>query len=207
MDAIQDHILRLKTRADLKENEIMKLRKKNAELETDAITGLLVRKGLLMRLEDRIDSKKLRPGNKYAVVYADIDNFSPINKEYGDAVGDKVLNEVTSIMMDVFNQNQRNSNVVVSRYGGEEVGPLIFYHDDDYQKNILAAIEFYRASLEMCRFSTKTGELLKGDPSEASFNVTMSIGVTFKKWDHDLNFNFNDPLLDKVAMYCSLSTH
>lgn len=80
----------------------------------DSLTGLPNRVLFDDRIKQAISHSK-RTGMKVAVLYADLDNFKPVNDELGHIAGDAVLKEVAGRFSDCL----RTSDTV-SRIGGDE---------------------------------------------------------------------------------------
>lgn len=109
------------------------LQQANEKLErvsmTDALTGLGNRRLLYQYLERDVgnvnrayisvnpDFSNLEEVQKNDLIFfiIDIDNFKQINDNYGHAIGDKVLIEVTNVVSKIIRQGD-----YVIRYGGEE---------------------------------------------------------------------------------------
>ena len=81
---------------------------------TDSLTGLYNRRKLDEFLTDQI-ARFRRHGHGFSVVMLDIDHFKPLNDRYGHLLGDEVLAQVATILM----QSIRNVDFA-ARYGGEE---------------------------------------------------------------------------------------
>jgi len=80
----------------------------------DGLTGLYNRKFLDEHSKKLIPQAK-REGMNIGVLMLDMDHFKAVNDEYGHDIGDKVLKELSRILM----ENVRDSDLVI-RYGGEE---------------------------------------------------------------------------------------
>ncbi len=80
------------------------------QANTDPLTGLLNRKGILSELEVRIASGPL------VVMFVDIDHFKSINDGMSHAAGDQVLQEVAQRLK----KATRTADDVVGRIGGDE---------------------------------------------------------------------------------------
>ena len=80
----------------------------------DELTQLPNRRFLQDYLSHKFDdySRFQRP---FALLFADIDDFSKVNNEYGHDVGDLVLKKVTNIL-----KCATRTNDVIGRWGGEE---------------------------------------------------------------------------------------
>ncbi|WMN60247.1 diguanylate cyclase [Pseudoalteromonas xiamenensis] len=85
----------------------------------DSLTGLTNRKYLFRELE-RLSSKSTRTDVKVFVIYIDLDDFKPINDNYGHHSGDEVLVAVANRLMASVREYD-----TVSRLGGDEFVILI----------------------------------------------------------------------------------
>jgi len=65
---------------------------------TDALTGLLNRRSLTIRLTDEI-ARSERLNSQLAVIVLDVDGFKQINDSHGHAVGDEVLREIARALL------------------------------------------------------------------------------------------------------------
>jgi diguanylate cyclase (GGDEF)-like protein len=82
--------------------------------QTDALTGLLNRRGFEARLKDVVAHAKLtRTGG--ALVYVDFDNFKQINDRHGHAQGDAALRAGAELLRRAFRTGD-----LVARLGGDE---------------------------------------------------------------------------------------
>ena len=104
-------------------------------------------------------------GQMFAVVFADIDNFSDFNNNYGHEAGDAVLKNIA----ETFRRDVKKDDLI-GRWGGEEfLG--IFMISNEYEATILA--EKLRAVIEQT-------EVIY---NEETLHVTLSLGVTVVKMD------------------------
>jgi len=85
----------------------------------DPLTGLANRLLLMDRLARMIDASR-REETKTAVVFVDLDNFKPVNDNYGHAVGDEVLKEAAGRI-----QSQVRASDTAARVGGDEFVVLL----------------------------------------------------------------------------------
>jgi diguanylate cyclase (GGDEF)-like protein len=85
----------------------------------DGLTGIFNRRFFELRIMEEIERAR-RYGTGMAVIMADIDQFKPLNDEFGHLLGDEVLRQVSSL----FHQQLRKIDVVC-RYGGEEFAVLL----------------------------------------------------------------------------------
>ena len=90
----------------------------NARLEalahTDALTQVLNRRALTLRLTAEMDRAR-RYGSVLGLLLVDLDHFKRVNDTHGHLVGDHVLREVARLLA-----AQARSADLVARYGGEE---------------------------------------------------------------------------------------
>jgi len=84
--------------------------KNNDNIYIDSLTGVNNR-----HFFQKIEEKEMS-GNKYYVVFADIDFFKKVNDTYGHDSGDIVLKEFSRILK----QTVKNNSDYVVRWGGEE---------------------------------------------------------------------------------------
>lgn len=109
--------LALKDLAMMVEDELAAI-----ELATsDELTGIANRRGF-MALVDKSLQMMQRNKQPACLVYLDLDNFKPINDQYGHGEGDKVLCLFAQQMLTAL----RDSDIV-GRFGGDEFAA--FFHD------------------------------------------------------------------------------
>lgn len=81
----------------------------------DEMTGLYNRRYVYERLKKDI-SNAIAKQHPLSIIFLDIDNFKKINDSYGHAFGDKVLIDVSNILI----KSTRFKTDWVARYGGDE---------------------------------------------------------------------------------------
>lgn len=86
------------------------------QANSDALTGLANRRGVLQKLEAAY--KASRP---LALFYIDLDKFKPINDQYGHEAGDAVLKRVAELFTAAVREND-----LVARLGGDEFLIIMF---------------------------------------------------------------------------------
>ncbi len=91
-------------------NRMGKHDKATQQANTDPLTGLANRRGVLAKLESAF-----KRNQSLALFYIDLDKFKPINDQYGHEMGDAVLMKVAEIMQTVVRDND-----TVARLGGDE---------------------------------------------------------------------------------------
>ncbi|MDO8827574.1 GGDEF domain-containing protein [Methylophaga sp.] len=149
----------------LEANQSLELRvlERTKELErlahTDALTGVMNRRGLIDHLTAEID-RAVRYQHNLSLLMVDLDHFKLINDEYGHLTGDAVLIESATILSYAI----RNTDVL-GRYGGEEF--LLLLPETNIEDARLLA-ERIRADFEQHRFCQDDG---------VEISLTCSIGV------------------------------
>ncbi len=91
---------------------------------TDPLTQIYNRRGFTeLTLQSRELAKRLN--RQLVLIYFDIDNFKPINDQFGHHVGDEVLKRFAACLRD----NCRSCDLV-GRWGGDEFIALLFAEDE-----------------------------------------------------------------------------
>jgi diguanylate cyclase (GGDEF)-like protein len=133
----------------------------------DALTGLPNRTLFLRSLMRCFQGLKRDPSYRFAVLFADIDNFKRINDQHGHAVGDDVLVETAHRLEYAVRPGDN-----VSRFGGDEFGILLDRVGDDVTaemitKRIMA--QFMKPFLHQA----------------GSLQVTISIGISLFSHEYE----------------------
>ncbi|MFZ0255369.1 MAG: EAL domain-containing protein [Gammaproteobacteria bacterium] len=89
------------------------------EATHDALTGLVNRAEFERRLERALASVKAHGGH-HSLCYLDLDNFKVVNDSVGHGAGDKLLKDVTTLMM-----SKIRGRDTLARLGGDEFSLLI----------------------------------------------------------------------------------
>jgi diguanylate cyclase (GGDEF)-like protein len=98
----------------------------------DALTGLHARSMLEDRMQQAF-SRARRHGAHFAILFCDLDNFKPINDQFGHAAGDAVLRQVAARL-----SLGRRQTDTVARLGGDEFVILLteLHHPHDAARNV-----------------------------------------------------------------------
>jgi diguanylate cyclase (GGDEF)-like protein/PAS domain S-box-containing protein len=156
----------------------------------DALTQLPNRRLLNDRLDHAIAASK-RSGRYGALMFADLDNFKPLNDMYGHNMGDLLLIEAARRITRCLREMD-----TVARFGGDEFVVLLGELDVDKTESIVQAgvvAEKIRAALaEVYRLKTHDMNILE-------YHCTSSIGVTLFR-DHENSATEILKLAD-MAMY------
>ncbi len=103
---------------DISENKAMEERIRHMAYH-DMLTGLPNR----VLFDDRLDqaiARSRRDGKRLAIIFIDLDEFKPVNDEFGHAVGDLLLKEVARRMRDCVRESD-----TIARLGGDEFVALL----------------------------------------------------------------------------------
>jgi len=85
------------------------------QAELDPLTGLYNRRAGREKIQHQLDAAE-HLGIEYALLMIDLDNFKPINDQYGHKAGDLVL----TTLAERFTQHVRADDIVI-RWGGDEI--------------------------------------------------------------------------------------
>ena len=80
----------------------------------DKLTGLLNRAGIEAELRCALQAAS-GPDDPICIAFVDLDNFKPVNDEYGHGIGDECLRIVSQRV-----RNQLRGGDIIGRYGGDE---------------------------------------------------------------------------------------
>ncbi len=127
-----------------------------ANVTTDALTGLTNRARMNTVLKEKFDMATQRP---FTLYLADVDSFKKINDTYGHQEGDEALKRVANAFR-AFGKNHRS--VFVARYGGDE-----FVLTVDKQDNI---------SEEQLEKELQQLVDIQQKKSQANYKITMCLG-------------------------------
>ena len=125
----------------------------------DELTGLPNRRYLESFLSYRFDEYK-RFGRDFAVLFADIDNFSLVNNTYGHEAGDMVLKNMAASLKCNIRRND-----LVGRWGGEE---FLGVYSISALSEVPIIAERFRFLVDNTDVSNK-GQMI---------HVTVSVGIT-----------------------------
>lgn len=124
----------------------------------DALTGLPNRAYMESYLQHKL-SEFERSGKRFCVLFGDVDNFNHFNNNYGHAVGDAILQNISKSF-----QNNLRKTDVIGRWGGEEFLAVI----ETNPNSDLQAI-----GDKICRLVASSGVMHQDE----LLNVTASVGV------------------------------
>lgn len=135
----------------------------------DALTSLWDRGAILFLLQGELN-RSLRENLPISLLLCDIDYFKRINDTHGHHVGDEVLQEVSTRLLDAV-----RSNDAVGRYGGEEFLIVLGGCDREHLEERAEAV---RSSISALPFATEQGLI----------PVSLSIGaLTVTRWDKSIS--------------------
>jgi diguanylate cyclase (GGDEF)-like protein len=174
---LEDYRLRLEARVTERTHELEKanaekerliaaLRERSLKLEResreDPLTGLANRRHFAQRLAAEMEVA-LAVGHPLSIAVGDLDHFKIINDRLGHVIGDKVLNEVATLM-----RGECRPTDLVARIGGEEFALIL---PGLSQEQGLEFCERLRACVERHDWRHVQPDL----------SVTLSIGLS--QWD------------------------
>ena len=108
----------------------------------DALTDLPNRAFLMERLHDCIGRSRRQSNYRFAVLFADVDNFKIVNDSLGHRAGDQLLSQIAAAMMNAMRTMQasiRPSLDTVARLGGDEF--VILLDDIGDVENVLGVAQ------------------------------------------------------------------
>jgi len=114
---------------------------------TDALTGLSNRRHFLNHTET-IWALAKREDIEIAVIMCDIDYFKDVNDTYGHAIGDSVLENISSIMK----TSLQRSTDFIARYGGEEFIIILYDTNIKTAQNICIDIQNNLKSMQILKY-------------------------------------------------------
>ncbi len=147
------------------------LAREESAARTDPLTGLLNRRGFL-ELSRLVVSMAERSARSFSVIMIDLDHFKRVNDKFGHAMGDRVLQEISSILL----RRVRNQDIL-ARWGGEEV--IILLPD--------TGVDGANALGEKIRSSVEDLETWYGTTRVC---VTLSVGIS--------EYHRGEPLTDTI---------
>lgn len=124
----------------------------------DTLTGLHNRRFLYNNINELLQLA-VRQQSPLSVVIIDIDDFKPINDNYGHLAGDNILAEMSNLLRNFF----RKSDFVI-RYGGEEF-LIVMFNSDHIQTE--QALDKLRKEMMEYTFRHERAEI----------HLTISIGI------------------------------
>ncbi len=184
------------------------LAKLAGEARTDALTGVLNRRGFDERAEIEL-TRARRDGSSIAVVIFDIDYFKRINDEWGHDTGDAVLARTSAILSE-----QARDIDVVARLGGEEFAVLMPACDAggaalmaDRAREIVARAE--SAGLPAVRMSAGLAAAEAPDTAQALLQAADIALYRAKRSGRDRTERFEDgvvPTADRPILHAGLAS-
>lgn len=145
--------------------------KEESAARTDPLTGLLNRRGFL-ELSRLVVSIAERSARSFSIIMIDLDHFKRVNDKFGHAMGDRVLQEIASILL----RGVREQDIL-ARWGGEEVIILLPDTGVNGAKALGEKIRTSVEKLETCRGATQ-------------ICVTLSAGIS--------EYHSGEPLTDTI---------
>ena len=110
--------------------------------------------------------------DELAIAMLDVDDFKKINDTYGHDAGDEVLRKLASVLRE---KQKKNSNIIVSRWGGEEF--LVLCNRIEKKEDIVREFDGLRESVQN----------MLVDSNGLQIKITITIGLAFSNEVRDLN--------------------
>ncbi len=124
----------------------------------DAITGLINKSYFMKKTNKILSSLKKKHKNHYCL-YIDIDDFKSINDSFGHVIGDRVLLEISNILIESV-----DGKAFITRFTGDEF--VIFFKEEQDKKFIRdysqAIIDCFKQGIEI---------------NDSNFRLNISIGI------------------------------
>jgi diguanylate cyclase (GGDEF)-like protein len=136
-----------------------KLERVERDSLTDALTGLLNRRGLDIAIAEAVERRR-EDGDAVCALMIDLDDFKQINDGYSHAVGDEVLREVADRLRDSVRPSDG-----CARFGGEEFAV------------VLSACDLERAAAIAEQIRVTLDAEVDWERIAGGLRVTASIGV------------------------------
>jgi diguanylate cyclase (GGDEF)-like protein len=149
--------------------------------QTDALTGLLNRRGFEARLKDAVEAARAA-GVGGALVYVDLDNFKQVNDRHGHAQGDAALRASAELLRRAFRAGD-----LVARLGGDEFAA--WTGSVDGAEMLRRGRELAAAAATLQRFAP-----------EAEMKLGFSVGIAWLRPGRKMNAGELIALADR-AMY------
>jgi len=148
----------------------------------DELSGLYNKRSLIEKIEWLISEKK-KKGETFAIILLDLDNFKTVNDSLGHNIGDKVLKEISQLLVSSVEKKD-----LVSRIGGDEF--VIVLPEIDMDTRIIKVLDKIKTNI----FAPNILESVK-------YRLTASMGVAiFPKDGKDVNILMRHA---DIAMYKS----
>jgi len=133
------------------------------QARVDALTELANRRVFDQRIEREWDRARLT-GEPCSLLMLDIDRFKQVNDTHGHQAGDYVLRKVSQQLKDRFQEVRKDDEVLLARYGGEELAVLLPGMTEDGAARIAESI---RSAIETTEFHFQSRLI----------TITVSIGI------------------------------
>ncbi|MBJ7473028.1 MAG: GGDEF domain-containing protein, partial [Solirubrobacteraceae bacterium] len=104
---------------------------------TDALTGLLNRRGFVRRTERVMEQeRRTAAGPRLAIIALDLDGFKQVNDTQGHAVGDRLLQAVANVATDCLQGAE-----AIGRLGGDEFVAAVRVHTRDELDELVGQLD------------------------------------------------------------------
>jgi diguanylate cyclase (GGDEF)-like protein len=160
-------------------DQLQDMNQKLEELSiTDGLTGLFNHRHFWNIMNTELSRVDLYQGD-LALLLIDIDDFKRVNDQFGHAVGDLLLQQISRVLKETVRDTD-----IVARYGGEEFAILL---PDTDEAGVKSVSEKLRGGVENVRF--------QGPETDITISVTISVGVSAFRGNRREFFNAADRAL------------
>ncbi|MEW8565566.1 MAG: diguanylate cyclase [Candidatus Thiodiazotropha endolucinida] len=178
VDNLQTIVKRLESELEYTRDEIGKLGK------SDELTGLPVK----LLFDDRVSRDIIRAErNKHAVavVSLDIDNFSRINKAFGQGIGDQILKIVAERLIDSLRRS--DTVAVLDKEEDDEIPAITRLNNDEFALVLSDIKDIKSVTWVIRRILGRLKKTMEVDNQELF--VSFSVGAAFYPHDGDTTFD------------------
>lgn len=130
----------------------------------DGLTGLANRREWDVRFRSLLEEVRQK-GAELTVLLCDLDRFKSVNDTFGHRAGDEALRVLSQTIRDQVIRTRVSDEVLIARYGGEEIAILLPYFGS---AGALRLAEAIRATVEQTTVTV----------DDHSFRMTVSIGLS-----------------------------
>ncbi len=126
---------------------------------TDGLTRMYNRYGLRKKSEVLLQNAA-KEQQKVGVDIIDIDYFKQVNDHYGHSYGDDCLKKVAKILKQCAKEYSTASDIIVSRYGGDEFVVMIGGIDEEGMRNFASEVKQAMEKLHMLSEESKISDIV-----------------------------------------------
>lgn len=161
---LREAVARLQDAHRIMEQQEQRIRELEAEVSTDALTGLMNRRGFEAFFQQELARIRRSTSTGAVLVMIDLDGFKDINDTYGHQAGDACLKQVSEQIMKSIRFTDG-----AARFGGDEFAILLTHTDPE---KVYARVRSIRNTLNALAFRWEGRELIcKGSLGSAAVHA------------------------------------